>query len=205
VRAKELDARTDLFSFGAVMYEMCAGVLPFRGESAGVIFEATLSRAPTPFVRLNPDMPADLERIINKCLEKDRNLRYQNASDVRADLKRMEWDTDSARVAALASCHEVEERYIFVAFNTGLPYWQEAEAGFKDAAKQMGVKVELTGPAAYSPDEELRHRTKYSCDLHGCRFTGVPAHLVYWHRQLPCGPGEWDEYGGLAEKARGMS
>src|SRR5712692_2339872 len=154
-RAKELDARTDLFSFGAVMYEMCTGVLPFRGESAGVIFEAILSRAPAPVVRLNPDLPADLERIINKCLEKDRNLRYQHASDVRADLQRLKRATDSARVAAIASCHEVEERYIFVGFNTGLPYWQEAEAGFKDAAKQMGVKVELTGPAAYSPDEEL--------------------------------------------------
>jgi ABC-type sugar transport system substrate-binding protein len=154
-RAKELDARTDLFSFGAVMYEMCTGVLPFRGESAGVIFEAILSRAPAPVVRLNPDLPADLQRIINKCLEKDRNLRYQHASDVRADLQRLKRAADSARVSAIVSCHEVDERYIFVAFNTGLQYWQEAEAGFKDAAKQMGVKVELTGSATFSPDEEL--------------------------------------------------
>jgi ABC-type sugar transport system substrate-binding protein len=129
--------------------------LPFRGGSAGVIFEAILSRAPAPVVRLNPDLPADLELIINKCLEKDRSLRYQHASDVRADLQRLKRATDSARVAAIASFHETEELYIFVAFNTGLPYWQEAEAGFKDAAKQMGVKVELMGPAAYSPDEEL--------------------------------------------------
>jgi serine/threonine protein kinase len=154
-RAKELDSRTDLFSFGTVMYEMCTGVLPFRGESAGVIFEAILRRAPAPAVRFNPDLPADLERIVNKCLEKDRNLRYQHASDVRADLQRLKRDTESARVSAVASCHEREERYIFVAFNTRLPYWQEAEAGFKDAARQMGVKVELMGSAVCSPDEEL--------------------------------------------------
>jgi serine/threonine protein kinase len=138
-----------------VMYEMCTGVLPFRGESAGMIFEAILRRAPAPAVRFNPDLPADLERIVNKCLEKDRNLRYQHASDVRADLQRLKRDTESARVSAVASCHEREERYIFVAFNTRLPYWQEAEAGFKDAARQMGVEVELMGSAVCSPDEEL--------------------------------------------------
>ena len=103
VRAKELDGRTDLFSFGAVLYEMSTGALPFRGESAGVIFEAILSRAPVPAVRLNPDLPADLERIINKCLEKDRDLRYQHASDVRTDLQRLKRDTESARVVAIAS------------------------------------------------------------------------------------------------------
>jgi eukaryotic-like serine/threonine-protein kinase len=100
VRAKELDARTDLFSFGAVLYEMATGALPFRGESIGVIFESILNRAPVPPVRLNPDLPSKLEDIINKCLEKDRNLRYQHASDIRTDLQRLKRDTESGRMAA---------------------------------------------------------------------------------------------------------
>jgi len=102
VRTTELDGRTDLFSFGSVLYEMSTGALPFRGESTGVIFEAILRRAPVAPVRLNPDLPADLERIINKCLEKDRNLRYQHAADVRTDLQRLKRDTESARFVAIA-------------------------------------------------------------------------------------------------------
>jgi eukaryotic-like serine/threonine-protein kinase len=112
VRGKELDARSDLFSFGVVLYEMATGILPFRGETSGVIFEAILNRAPAPASRLNPELPLKLDEIINRALEKDRNLRYQHASDLRADLQRVKRDLDSGHTSAHAIAEQASAAQI---------------------------------------------------------------------------------------------
>jgi serine/threonine protein kinase/tetratricopeptide (TPR) repeat protein len=109
VRARELDSRTDLFSFGIVLYEMATGQLPFRGGSSGLIFDGILNRNPVPPVRLNPDLPVKLEEVISKCLEKDRNLRYQNAADIRTDLQRLKRDIESGRTIAMEEDEPIVE------------------------------------------------------------------------------------------------
>ena len=110
VRGKELDARSDLFSFGAVLYEMCTGTLPFRGDRSALILNSILERSSVAPVRLNPEVPAELERIINKCLEKDRSLRYQHASDIRTDLQRLKRSTESDKGAVTSAPSSVKRK-----------------------------------------------------------------------------------------------
>ncbi|MFZ0822003.1 MAG: protein kinase [Candidatus Acidiferrales bacterium] len=137
VRGEELDRRTDLFSFGAVLYEMVTGVMPFRGETSGMIAEAILNRGPVVPVRLNPDISPKLEEVINKALEKDRKLRYQNAADIRADLQRLKRDTGSERTAQQRA--PVESGAASIA--------ARAQTGPSQAGKSLILNWKFNGPA----------------------------------------------------------
>ncbi|MGH9546440.1 MAG: serine/threonine-protein kinase [Terriglobales bacterium] len=150
-RGEDLDARTDLFSFGAVLYEMATGRQPFTGNTSAIIFDAILNKPPTSPVRINPDLPAPLEAAINKCLEKDRSLRYQTASDLRADLQRFKRDTQSSKIAAVSATTSL-------AVPGSKPRWAMLAAGLTAAAVVAMIVVGyfagwFTTPRPYSQAE----------------------------------------------------
>jgi len=185
---KELDARTDLFSFGAVLYEAATGVLPFRGDTSAAIFDAILNKLPTPASRINPDTPAELERIIDKGLEKDRDTRYQSAAEVRADLKRLKRNTDSGRSSAVVSAASVSLQTPVGAKRSTLrrlrSTWAllSAVAVAASAVAFLYLRSSYDGPLTVSGYEQITHdgNPKYLAGTDGAR--------LYFEDFGPAGP-----------------